>query len=328
MATKKVSKAKATESVESKEIKAQPPETPTPSGMQDLGLLKLGATTKIFVNRIPSKANAIVVNYKNPENYYRVSCVIPPNSYNINVNDDDDDETPKTDLDAASKFKIDSPSLLFTAQYATLPKPTIGTQFEPIFSIFALNTAQSEHIAVKPYMLSNTYADGRICMGTFKPISLLKAFNIYWGSVFNDELFHHIPEAVEDYKPDNMFNHILNFHTHMLPKLKWHNLTNTICGKNHWAADRGADGVLISDNKNLLKLIPQEFWREDFNATPVVITLANLKEEIWHFESGNYKFQIPLKNVTAKNTKKTANNVDLTPTQRRNRDQYYGSSWA
>jgi hypothetical protein len=236
--------------------------------------------------------------------------------------DEDEDDEDSSGLDGASRFKIDSPTLLFTAQYASLPKPIIGTQFDAMFYMYALNTAQPDHIALKPYMLSNTYADGRICMGDFRPTSLLKAFNIYWGSVFNDELFHHLDEVTEDYRPADMFSHILNFHSHMLPKLKWDNLTNTICGKNHWAAEKGADGVLIADSQVLLKHIPKEYWREDFNGTPVIITLANLKDEVWHFESGNYKFQLPLKNVTTKNTRKKTNNVSLTRAQLNNRDRY------
>lgn len=291
--------------------------------MQDLGLLKLNKA-KVFVNRIPSKTNAVVVNYKNPENYYRISCVIPPSSYAINVEerdetDWDDDGESEHRLDGSSKFKIDTPTLLFTAQYATLPKPAIGTHFDAIFSIFALNTAQTDHIAVKPYMLSNTYTDGRICMGNFRPVTLLKAFNIYWGSLFNDELFHHVTELVKDYKPQDMFTHLLNFHTHLLPNLKWSNLTNNVCGKNHWAAERGATGVLVTDSAALLGLIPKEFWKEDFGGTPIVITLANLIDDIWHFESGNYKFQLAAKNVTTKNTRKSSSNVSLNQAQLQSR---------
>jgi hypothetical protein len=304
-----------------KPTEAKKPETSeTPkSDVVDLGLLKIGSS-KVFVNRIPSKANAVVVNYKNSENYYRISCVIPPHSYIINVDDSDYDEDRDDDYrpcDDASKFQIDSPTLLFMAEYATLPKPTIGTNFGTTFSIFALNTAQTDHIAVKPYMLSNTYVDGKICMGYFEPISLLKAFNTFWGSVFNDELFHHIHEMTDDYKPADMFSHLLNFHTHLLPKLKWSNLTNTVCGKDHWAAARGADGVLVTDNQTLLKCIPKEFWREDFGGTPITITLANLKDDVWHFESGNFKFQLPLKNVTTKNAKRSNANVELNSAQRR-----------
>jgi len=318
MATKKAVEEVAPQA---KEVSAEPK-----SDMQDLGLLKI-ANSKVFVNRIPSKANAVVVNYQNPENYYRISCVVPPHSYNIHIDEQEDyDEDEYRNvivaLDDTSKFKVDSPTLLFTAQYATLPKPTIGTHFETQFSIYALNTAQTEHIAVKPYLLSNTYQDGKICMGGFKPVSLLKAFNIYWGSVFNDELFHHVKDIVKDYHPEDMFTHILNFHTHLLPQLKWSNLTHTVCGKNHWAAARGADGVLVTDNAVLLKAIPSTYWREDFNRTPLVITLANLVDNVWHFESGNYKFQLAAKNVTTKNTKKAANNVYLTDTQQRNRGRF------
>jgi hypothetical protein len=159
-------------------------------------------------------------------------------------------------------------------------------------------------------------------MGNFRPVTLLKAYNIYWGSLFNSELFHHATDLVKDYKPKDMFTHLLNFHTHLLPQLKWGNLTKTICGKNHWASDHGADGVLVTDNPALLKLIPKEFWREDFNRTPIIITLANLQDNIWHFESGNYKFQLPAKNISTKNTRKSASNVSLTSTQARNQDAY------
>lgn len=311
--TKKVSKKTAKLKTEPTPEKKQEAPASDPN-MVDLGLLKLG-TSKIFVNRIPKKTSAIVVNYKNSENFYRISCVIPPHSYLIHISersewDEDDDEEVDT-----SKFKIDSPTLLFTAEYATLPKPTVGFQFHTMFSIFALNTAQEDNIVTKPYMLANTYPDGSICMGNFNPITILKAFNTYWGSAFNDELFDHIRGEVPDYKPVDMYTHLLNFHSHMLPKMQWKTLTSMICGKDHWAAARGADGILVTDNQKLLAHIPAEFRREDFNGTPITITLANQKEDAWHFESGNFKFQLPLRNVTTKNSRRTAADKQLTTTQ-------------
>lgn len=292
------------------------PEAPKDPNMTDLGLLKLGKN-RVFVNKLPTKVDSVVVNYRNSENVYRISAVIPPGSYTINVFDGDaEDEydeyeerparqTTNSGIELSSRFRIDSPTLLFVAEYAMLPKPTVSTHFDTTFYMFALNAAQQNHIEVKPYMLSNTYSDGRICMGSFRPTSLHKAFNIYWGTVFNDELFSYNRELSYDYNPKDMFDHILNFHSQLLPKLQWDNRTTTICGKNHWAANRGAHGVLVSDSQNLLKVIPEQFWRTDFNETPLVITLANFKDEIWHFESGNFKFQLPAKNVTLTNTRKS-----------------------
>ncbi|RJR06224.1 hypothetical protein C4588_08045 [Candidatus Parcubacteria bacterium] len=281
------------------------------SDLVDLGLLKLGKN-KVFVNLLPTKTAAVVVNYKNPENYYRISCVLPPNSYTINVtsniddydDDDYDDDDFNEEENNFSRFLIDSPSLLFVAEYSLLPKPTISSDMFPSFYIYALNTMKEDRILCKPYVLSNTYEDGLICMGGFSPLTLRKAFNIYWGAGFNSELLHVVQELVSDYNPQTTLEHILNFHAKLLPHLDWDDITNMICGKDHWAAAKSAEGILITDQENLLKHIPNEFWRKDSNESSIIITLANLKEDIWHFESGNYKFQLAAKNVTTNPNKK------------------------
>lgn len=272
--------------------------------MVDLGLLDL-KRSKVFVNRLPTKTKAVIVNYKNSENLFRISCVIPPHSYIVNVDDDYyHDEDPD---DNSSRFVVDSPTLLFTAEYPGTLKPTGEAHLSASYYIYMLNTVQTEQIVVRPYILTNTYSDGRICMGDFIARSILNAFNIYWGSLFNQELSDYSRSMVNDYHPSTLYEHLLNAHTHFFPKLKWQTLTHTVCGKDYWAAPRGAAGVLVTDNAALLKLIPSEFWRFSSSDTPIVVTLANIDASTnrWHFESGNYKFQLAAKNVSTLLKKKS-----------------------
>lgn len=72
----------------------------------------------------------------------------------------------------------------------------------------------------------------------------------------------------------------------------WINYTSTFCGTKYWATPKSADGILVSNNKNLLTKIPREFWRKDRNGQPLVICLANKTGETWKFESGGYSFSL------------------------------------
>lgn len=86
--------------------------------------------------------------------------------------------------------------------------------------------------------------------------------------------------------------HLENYNESLMKDQKWSNFTGIFCGIKYWASPKGGDGVLVSNNKHLLNAIPREFWRKDRLDQPLVICLANKRDNLWHFESGGYTFSI------------------------------------
>lgn len=86
--------------------------------------------------------------------------------------------------------------------------------------------------------------------------------------------------------------HLENYHQSLVKDQKWADYTAVFCGIKYWAAPKGADGVLVSNNRQLLNAIPREFWRKDRLGQPLVICLANKQDNLWVFESGGYSFSI------------------------------------
>jgi hypothetical protein len=91
------------------------------------------------------------------------------------------------------------------------------------------------------------------------------------------------------------------YHEKLMPKQKWVNRTDLFCGTKFWAAPKAGHGVIMSNNKMLLRRVPRKFWRKDKNDQAVVIALANRKPEGgWSFESGGFTFSLPDENVVAR----------------------------
>jgi len=90
--------------------------------------------------------------------------------------------------------------------------------------------------------------------------------------------------------------HLTNYHDTLLNDQNWTNYTATFCGTGYWAAPKGADGVLVCNNRQLLNEIPREFWKKDRLGQPLVICLANKDKgkdkDLWNFESGGYRFSL------------------------------------
>jgi len=94
--------------------------------------------------------------------------------------------------------------------------------------------------------------------------------------------------------------HLTNYHDIQLKEQKWSNYTATFCGMKFWAAPKGADGVLVSNNRQLINNIPRKYWRKDRLGQPLIICLANKDADKWKFESGGYAFSMDEKYVITK----------------------------
>lgn len=102
--------------------------------------------------------------------------------------------------------------------------------------------------------------------------------------------------------PTERFGHyIVQYHNELLPNQPWKDRTAFFCGEAYWAAPKGAEGVLVSNNPKLMAKIPAKYWRRDKNNIPLVIALANRKDEkTWIFDSGPISFSLNSKSVVIK----------------------------
>jgi len=86
-----------------------------------------------------------------------------------------------------------------------------------------------------------------------------------------------------------------------MPNQKWKDRTDLFCGTRFWAAPEAGTGVILSNDKVLLRQIPKKFWRKDKNGHALLIALAKKKPEGgWFFESGGFTFELPDGNVMAR----------------------------
>jgi hypothetical protein len=98
---------------------------------------------------------------------------------------------------------------------------------------------------------------------------------------------------------DKLKYHMANYHGVIMPKQRWKERTDYFCGQRYWAAPKSATGILITNNKKLLRQIPKEHWRRDPNNQPMIVALATPTKDGWVFDSG-YKFSLPNTSVVAK----------------------------
>jgi len=91
-----------------------------------------------------------------------------------------------------------------------------------------------------------------------------------------------------------------HYSTKILPKKTWQHKTAEYCGTEFWAAPRGADGIVLTSEKSIIKQIPKQFHRADADGQPFIVALANQSEDgkTWCCESGNYEFQLDASKVT------------------------------
>lgn len=427
----------------------QPAASPVPHPNQkpDLGLLSIGAR-QVFVSLLPSQAESVIVKYQ-PE--IQVSCVIPPQKFPISY-------AFSRSTNRKRKLDITTPTLIMSCGYGDVPTPRTYKRVLRPYTLWVIDTQRKNKIYGKPYLFANVYESGKICFGNLQPSSLRQAYNYYWTSSFNAELYrvsrvithscnnkahtlsfhnghrcdptkkihtcacpritfhqHRQSDGVRggcgcrnvgkskscrgacdnsqtsscdccraiqavqaearladpnigqrklsklavvegrDYpgcgctyrhkrgcnctyarcacechcacctetcshetcvcscctstcdcrcncSADDRFGiHLQVYHEKLMPNQKWKNRTDLFCGTKFWAAPKAGFGVIMSNDKVLLRQIPRKFWRKDKNDQALVIALANKKSEGgWAFESGGFTFELSDENVMAR----------------------------
>lgn len=264
--------------------------------MDDLGILKTKNT--IFLSSLPKGTTSIVVK---PENGLRISAVIAPQKVKIRLVTQRDTERLDNETKKIVKCNLTTPDLLMSIKYTDIPR----FKSVPVYDIsfFVIDIKSIDKIHTTPYRLSNVHEDGSICWGDFPiPSNLKLAFNTYFGSLFNSELTFSESEDDDDgyenvYGPDYL-SFVKRYRTKILKTQKFKDRTEFICGSKFWAAPKGADAVLVSDDKFVLKQIPEKHWFRRAGANPIIIALANQEDDFWILESGNFKFKVSKDSAT------------------------------
>lgn len=273
----------------------EPPKAPE---IKDLG--KLACAEKLFVGLLPSNYSALIVNYspRGHNDYlyragnFRVSCVQPPTTHNVQVRKEDVNRDggaywEMRDYHKLCIFKHKSPTTLLSLCYADYPSP----QNVAAGNIWALDDSVEDKIMGIGYTLPNVGDNGDICWGgAGYPADLKAAHSRFWGSNFN-HLNVGVGKSVTD-KVSTTVEYVKRWKSVVYEKAKFRNLTQEICGTKFWSTTKKADGLLITNKKALLKHIPQEFWKKDPAGQAFIIALASKGEKEWVFDGGLFKFSI------------------------------------
>lgn len=160
----------------------QQPQQLTADGKPDLGLLNIG-NRQVFINLLPSQAESVIVKYQ-PD--VQISCVIPPQKFPISYAYNRSTRN-KATLD------ITTPTLIMSCGYGEVPNTRNYQRSLRPYTLWIIDTQRKSQIYVKPYLFANVWENGKICFGGLKPSSLRQAYNYYWTSSFNGELFREVP---------------------------------------------------------------------------------------------------------------------------------------
>jgi hypothetical protein len=154
-------------------------------GKSNLGLLNIGGR-QVFTSLLPSQAESVIVKYQ-PE--IQVSCVIPPQKFAISYAYSRSTRNKKT-------LDVTTPTLIMSCGYGDVPTPRAYQRVTRAYSLWSIDTARKDQIYAKPYLFANVWEQGKICFGGLKPSSLRQAYNYYWTSSFNAELYREAPGII------------------------------------------------------------------------------------------------------------------------------------
>jgi len=75
---------------------------------------------------------------------------------------------------------------------------------------------------------------------------------------------------------------------------KWENYTSFICGNKCFAVSKRYTGVFISQDKDLMSVIPQEYWRKSqrYDANVLIGVTNRLISGAWKIDLGGLEFTL------------------------------------
>jgi len=89
------------------------------------------------------------------------------------------------------------------------------------------------------------------------------------------------------------FDYLKNYYSVVTTK-KTTAKTKYFCGDKYFACPKPTNFIFMSNNKSLLKKIPEKHWRKDGQGATVIIGVAEIKDEThWRVDLGSTSFSIP-----------------------------------
>lgn len=275
--------------------------------VENLGLLKVKKTSSLFVGLLPTKYKSVIVSYdrnlnsaKNNDRYYsslhnspyRISCLIPPETHNVQMRKEtynyDYDRDPK-DEGKLKSVKHHSDNTLLSIEYPDIPKGEVCKQV----SIFIINSKTKDAIEAAPYLLPNV-TDGYICFGSVgTPKDLRSAHTLFWNSPFNGG------SEEGDLDAASNIDYIRRYKSLTEGLHRFEDVTWDICGDKFWSTTQQAEGILITNCQELLKQVPSKFWLRNLANEPLLVVLANsTDDDKWKFWGRNFCFEIEDKHIS------------------------------
>ena len=186
---------------------------------------------------------------------------------------------------------------LMSIRYSDIPR---GEDQTLVAHIYHIDPKEKNKIYASPYLFPNV-TSGQICFGNVgRPKDLRSAHTLFWNSPFNGS-----SEISYDTDAASNLDFIRKYKSFTQEDHNFNDITETICGKKFWSTTQKAEGLLITNNQELLKQIPEKFWlRHPSVNSPFLITLTTSDDQgQWKFWSRNFSFEVDSKFVETSRSK-------------------------
>ena len=254
----------------------------------------LNISTDVRVVMIPSHAKSVILNYSSKSNL-KLSCTIPTKHRKIRA------------YRGRDPISIVSPPTLFCLEIADIPTRAMN---EVIYNYYVHGycTEDKKTLWTAPYRLPNVYSDGAVCFGSVYPRDLRAVYNLFWETPFNLELADSSADLVYSLKKgdvvsyDNLDHYIKLYKKELFDEQAWEDNTERFVGKKSWIYTNPSHAVLLTGCKELLEQIPKEHWLKH-KGSPFVAANGRRYKNVWSFNTGEWKFKLPLERVITKDPK-------------------------
>jgi hypothetical protein len=255
----------------------------------------LSLNTDVRVLMIPSDAKGVIVNRSSTTGPIKISCTIPAKKRKVHSSRSN------------KPINIVSPPTIFRLDLADIPLSNIRELICNYF-VHGYYSNDKKRLWTAPYRLPNVYPDGAVCFGSVYPADLRAVHNLFWETPFNHELEDCSADLIDSLgKYDEIDSYDLEHYIKIYKKKlfdsqDWVDNTDFFLGKKPWLFSNPAHGILLSSNKQLLEQIPKEH-RVTYKKRPFVVANARRHKNVWSFDTGNFKFKLPIERVLTKESR-------------------------
>ena len=260
--------------------------------VKDNKLIKIKTDVRVIM--VPSHAKSVIINYSR-KNTLRVSCTIPAKQRKVSTYINTD------------PISIVSPPTLFCLEISDIPARVMNEVICNYY-VHGYCTEDKKTLWTAPYRLPNVYSDGAVCFGSVYPRDLRAVYNLFWETPFNLELADCSADLVYSLKKGNVISYddldhyIKLYKKELFDEQAWIDNTEKFVGKKPWICSKPSHAILLTSNKELLEQIPKEHWLR-YKGRPFIAANARRYKNVWSFDTGKFKFKLPIEQVLTKDPK-------------------------